>query len=775
MKKICPIFVFIAAILLFLCACGETVQAPESALIRAEYIAGEGGTISGKAVQEKTVIKGEDAAFDMVKAVPNEGYTFIGWDDGKTDASRSDLISESKSFTAIFEKIPTHKITYIATEGGIISGISEQEVQVGKSSAAVCASPLSGYKFIGWDDGVLESERSDEASEDKTFTARFELIKYGTVNYKSAMGGTIDGAITQTLEYGLYTMEVTATPNEGYTFISWNDGVTTPTRSDLVSGDTTYLAMFSNGVTIDYLSTDGGYIDGKASQSLTYGQKSSEVTAVANDGYTFVSWSDGSTDNPRRDTVKKNASVTAIFKRCYSVHYSCNDTQGTILGQSEQKIIEDEYGTEVTAEAKAGYEFIMWSNGETSPTIKTLGTETITHIAYFSPKSTGLPVISINVEGNKQITSKTEYLSCVITVYDTETGEYHVCEEAAEIRGRGNSTWDRFDKKPYKFKFDKKQNLFGFGKEKDWVLMADYIDNTLLRNYLAYTLAGELSALESSPDCQSVELYLNGQYRGVYLLCEQVEVSEDRVDISDDETAIDTGYLVEMDGWGDTVQVSVPDRLSSSRRYTIKSPDSDVISTAQKQYIQEYLTECMMAVQGGNYNTVLGLIDVESFAQAYIIYEMFKNPDVDWSSVYFYKEASGKLFCGPVWDFDMSIGNVNHKGGGTLQSTETLWTRNNNPWFSGLLSFEEFQDLVYEELIRWEPTIKAKLAECYDYAYAHDDAYKKNFDTWKVMGKNTWTNPYYIVAISTWEGHLEYTRDYLLDSLAYLIKYYQPT
>lgn len=775
MKKLFPFAIAMISILLLLCACGDEVPTPENVILRAEYIAGEGGTILGNTVQEKTVLKGESALIDTVTAVANEGYTFIGWNDGKTNASRSDSISANSTFTAIFEKIPTYKISYLASEGGMIDGECEQIIQIGKSSMPVVAVPSEGYKFVGWDDGLGANQRSDEANEDKIFTARFELIKYGTVNYKCTSGGKIEGEATQSIEYGKSTVEVTAVPNPGYTFVSWNDGVTTPTRSDIVNGDKTYLARFSNGVDITYSATDGGVIDGESKQSLSYGQTSSEVTAIPNEGYTFVSWSDGSLENPRCDKVtKKGTSVTAIFKRFYSVHYSCNDTQGTIEGVTEQAIIEGEYGTEVTAKPKSGFEFIMWSNGETTPTIKSLGEETITLTAYFSPKSTGLPVISINVEGNKQITSKTEYLSCVITVYDTETGEYHVCEESAEIRGRGNSTWNNFDKKPYKFKFDKKQNLFGFGKEKDWVLLADYIDNSLLRNYLAYTVAGELSALESSPDCQSVELYLNGQYRGVYLLCEQVEIGKDRVNIDEKENEIDAGFLIEMDGWGDTVQVYVPDLLNSNRRYTIKAPDSDEITTSQKQYIQDYITQCMLAIHGSNYNSVLGLIDVESFAQAYIIYEMFKNPDTDYSSVYFYKEPSGKLYCGPMWDFDMSIGNVNHKGNGVFQSTETLWTKDKNPWFNGLLQFDEFKELVYEELIKAEPIIKATLAECYEYAYLHEAAYKKNFQTWRVIGINTWTNPYYIVQIDTWEGHVEYTREYLLNSLDYLIKYYKP-
>jgi hypothetical protein len=230
------------------------------------------------------------------------------------------------------------------------------------------------------------------------------------------------------------------------------------------------------------------------------------------------------------------------------------------------------------------------------------------------------------------------------------------------------------------------------------------------------------------------------------------------------------------------VYVEVGDKLKSNRRYVIKDPEDvffdengELIPYDQSeylQYVQSYLKNAISAAQGTDYSEVERLIDVESFAEAYIIYELFKNPDTNYSSLYFYWENDGKLVCGPVWDFDMTIGNVNHKGNGVFESTKTLWSKENCPWFNALLNHEEFVALVGEKLLYYKGVILETLERKYEYIYAHADAYKKNFEKWDVIGKNTWTNPPYIVKIKTWEEHVEYTKQYLNASLSYLVEYY---
>lgn len=773
MKK-CLIASVILMVLLLLCACGEN-QAPEGETVNlvATYVAGEGGYIDGKTTQHKTVNEGGSFATNLVTAVPNDGYRFVGWDDGKMDASRSDLITEGKTFKALFEKYDRALITYQATQGGIILGNSTQQIELGGTTEAVKASAKSGYRFTGWSDGLANEIRYDIADSDKTIIANFELILYGTISYEAREGGRIVGSSVQMLELGEKTEEICAIADTGYRFMGWSDGVMEPARSDIVEGNKSVYATFSDGVNIVYQATQGGTLSGELSQRILWDKLSSEVVAVPAEGYKFVEWSDGVKTASRQDGAVVDLNVTAIFKRYYVVNFaSYNENRGIIEGTTSQEIIEGMDGDFVSAVPADGYQFVCWSNGETNASIYVNGKENATYYAYFCEKSAGLPVVSITTENGVGITSKETYVNCIITVLDTEDDTYHICEQTARIKGRGNSTWDRFDKKPYKIKFDTKQNLFDNGKAKDWVLLADYIDNALIRNMLAYEVAEELDTLCATPDCQSVEVYLNGEYRGVYLLCEQIEINNHRVEICEDETLVDTGYLVEMDGWTDTVQVKVPDQLKSDRKYTIKAPDSDVITAEQKAFIQQYLKDCIAAIRGDDYERVKELLEVESFAEGYIIYELFKNPDTNYSSLYFYKDAGGKLVCGPVWDFDMSIGNVNHKGNGVFESTETLWSKENCPWFNALLNHEEFVALVGEKLLKYSTVIRETLARKYDYIYAHADAYKKNFEKWDVIGKNTWTNPPYIVEIETWEEHVEYTRQYLENSLSYLIEYY---
>lgn len=773
MKKVSIFFAVMLSLLFLVCACGEKTPEPSQTTITVEYSANEGGTISGQATQSATVKEGTLAAFNLVTAYANEGYRFVRWSDGRTESWRADMLGQSASYEAIFEKYDTCRFTYLATQGGTVLGETSQNVVLGKEGEVVTAKPDDGYKFVGWSDGVTDRTRCDTAEGELILTARFEKLIYVTATYSAGKGGKINGFDEQTVEAGKETKSVVAVPNDGYRFLGWDDGNKSPERFDIVNSDVTYTAIFSDGVNIEYLVGEGGTVTGELTQKVKWDTSSTPVCAYANEGYRFVGWSDGVLEAERSDMIEVDTSVTAYFKRIYYFTFECDEKYGTLKGELSQECLDGDKTEAVVAEAKDGYNFICWSNGYTNPVLSITAKQDENLRAYFCEASSGLPVISITTENGAKINSKDVYVNCVITINDTERGTHHVLEEAAKIKGRGNSTWTKFDKKPYKFKFDTKQNLFDNGKAKDWVLLADYIDNSLIRNYLAYEIGEEFSTLRATPDCQSVELYLNGEYRGVYLLCEQIEINNHRVEISEDEAVVDTGYLVEMDGWTDTVQVSVPDQLSSSRKYTIKAPDSDVITNEQKEFIKKYLTEALSAARGTDYELVKEYIDVESFAQAYIVYELFKNPDTNYSSVYFYKDAGGKLVCGPLWDFDMSVGNVNHKGNGVFESTKTLWSKDQNPWFNALINnHEEFRALIAEQLLAYDDIIRDTLERRYIEVYQHADAYKKNFEKWDVIGKNTWTNPPYIVKIKTWEEHVEYTRAYLLDSLDYLIEYY---
>ena len=496
---------------------------------------------------------------------------------------------------------------------------------------------------------------------------------------------------------------------------------------------------------------------------------------------------------------------------------------GTLEGETSQIVLEGSETTTVKAVAKEGYTFACWSDGTQTPEITVTAEKKATLTASFVPNSTGLPVITINTENGKaDVITLDDYINCEITLFDNSGKGDSVGSAVAEIKGRGNSTWEKFDKKPYKFKFDKKQDLFGYGEEKTWVLLADARDYSLLRNMLALNAGLSMSELGYTSKGQSVELYLNGEYRGVYYLCEQIQVKGNRVNITAEDKGVDKdgdgmidpdsiGYLVEMDAWAaDGKNQNLPNytkdgdvfvTISGGQKpFVIKDPedvffneDGDFYADKAKpylDYIKGYLQECHNAINAdatveGNYEKLCELIDVKSFAQAYIIFDLFKNPDVNYSSVYYYKDAGGKLVAAPLWDFDMAIGNVTHKENNTgwqiFSDTTRLWTAERNDWMRELLEYEEFRTLVYEELVANEANIKASIAKDLEYARAHKEAYEKNFTKWNLIGNvnasqasGNWSVPEQFRKYTTWEEHLVYIEKYLNDSYAYLLTYYAP-
>ena len=169
-------------------------------------------------------------------------------------------------------------------------------------------------------------------------------------------------------------------------------------------------------------------------------------------------------------------------------------------------------------------------------------------------------------------------------------------------------------------KFDEPIDLFGNGEARTWTLIANHTDLSLIRNYLAYSIAAIFDTQEYTSKTQFVDLYLNGEYRGVYLVCEQVEVHSSRVNIAE-SGELDTGYLIELDSREEGIGFYLNDKF-----YAIKSPDTDgrLYTEAHGEFIKSYLVKCIEAISNDDYEKIESLIDTKSFAQAYIVFELFK-------------------------------------------------------------------------------------------------------------------------------------------------------
>ena len=241
------------------------------------------------------------------------------------------------------------------------------------------------------------------------------------------------------------------------------------------------------------------------------------------------------------------------------------------------------------------------------------------------------------------------------------------------IRGRGNSTWIGSPKKPYKFKLEEAYDFFGMGKNKSWALIANSFDDSMVRNRITYWLGSQLG-LSYTPQCVTVELVLNDRYYGTYSLSETVGIGEGRVEIdelSDEdekEPDITGGYIISAG--------SIADEEEEAKFYTQNGmlfindePNAiDEGTGEQIDYIRDYVQQtedviCSDDFKDKNGKSYTEYIDIDSMINYWWVQCFSSNPDAFvTSSTFFYKERGGKLYFGPLWDFDYAWGNRTYNG-----------------------------------------------------------------------------------------------------------------
>jgi hypothetical protein len=357
--------------------------------------------------------------------------------------------------------------------------------------------------------------------------------------------------------------------------------------------------------------------------------------------------------------------------------------------------------------------------------------------------SSVLPVIYINTEGGQSITSKEEYLSAEMNIqgcekYNNDNTDLYNGEIG--IKGRGNSTWKRFEKKPYKIKLDKKTNLFGLGKNKHWVLLANYIDESGMRNMLASYYGKNLGT--TAMDGLWVNVVLNDKFIGMYQLSEHIRIDKNRVDIydwegaagdiaeafaekndlsKDEEDALGT-YLEENLSWITTDKFEYngknytasdyytkPDSVNGGCLFEIDTnggetpsyytdrnvpmnfdtpefaASSSTFSSMMKNYVQKmedafYSTDQCVKDIGGSRLSYVDICDADSLVSFWMASEFMRN-EIGAKSTFFYKDIDQPIYFGPIWDFDWSSDSVAPFGATSTRS----WATKSRPWFSGVM------------------------------------------------------------------------------------------
>ncbi len=263
---------------------------------------------------------------------------------------------------------------------------------------------------------------------------------------------------------------------------------------------------------------------------------------------------------------------------------------------------------------------------------------------------TNLPTVSIHTINNTVPRDKVNEIQAHFIIIGDST--HALISEPGTIRERGNYSRE-YPKKPWRIKFESKQHVLDApAHARKWTLINNYGDKTLMRNLLAFELSRRLG-MPYTPYGRAVDVLFNGEYKGCYQLCDQIQVHKDRVEIeemtprdnSGDE--LTGGYFFEIDAYADKETSHF--YSNQWKPVTIKSPDEDSITSAQKNYIRNHFNK--MESDWSRY------LDLNTFLRHFLVGELSGNIDTYWSVFMYKHRMNDTIYTGPVWDFDLAFNN----------------------------------------------------------------------------------------------------------------------
>ncbi len=503
--------------------------------------------------------------------------------------------------------------------------------------------------------------------------------------------------ITKMLDTGTYINTVSGIGDGPVTYSSEKPDVATV---DTITGDVTLIGVGTTVIRANKAATDSFKtvsatysltVKGKKTSSIVFADSTAIIKMLGSDTYI----------NPVSEVG--DGAVTYSSEKPDIAAVDANTGEVTLIGVGSTVITANKASTDSFKAVSADY------------TIDVLG-------PY-------LPLLTISTDNMHPVNSKEDWTSghAILNNGGTITDLGNL-----EIKGRGNTTWNLMQKKPYTLKFDNKKQFLGMKPHKRWVLLANYADKTLLRTTFAFNLGlSVFSNLKWTPASRMVEVVLNNEYIGVYQIVEQIRIDNNRVDID-----LDKGeFLLEVNARLDekfnfTTAREVP--------FSLKEPEEP--DASQFDTIKSKIQEIEDVIYSDNFtDTISGYtkyIDVNSFIDWYLINEVTKNNDaLFFSSVYMYYKDN-LLYMGPLWDFDISSGNIDYNG---CDNPENYWVKNAK-WIQRLFDDSLF---VQKVKIRWNETKYELLNEIADISFNAsllNNAANNNFKRWDILNTYVWPN-----------------------------------
>lgn len=415
---------------------------------------------------------------------------------------------------------------------------------------------------------------------------------------------------------------------------------------------------------------------------------------------------------------------------------------------------------------------------------------------FVEPKTyvSQLPLMVINTNG--ETINKVDRIVADMGMIYNGYGEdnfpqdsFNIYDGKISIKIRGNTS-SNFPKKPYTIELqtdsgtNNNVSLLGLPRENDFVLNGPYSDKSHLRNIICFNVFAGMG--HWAPRTRFFELYLDGDYKGVYVLMEKIKLDKYRVD----DHQLDSTYKNPEDITGGYIlQVDRTDGLANNEYWTSPvdplynkpdntfeyyDPEIDELTASQASYIRNWINSFDAMMAGSNFKDPLSgyraYIDVESFADYLLLHEFNKDVDAYRLSTFFYKasdEKGGRLHAGPPWDYNIALGNINY-GNDNWETDGWLYPSASRYWWRRLMEDPYFKNAV---ICRWNTLSQSILNEVTLHAMIDDmiqelgTSIEHNFVRWPILGTYFWPN--YFVG-DTYEEEIEFLKNWIADRLSWM-------
>ncbi len=409
-------------------------------------------------------------------------------------------------------------------------------------------------------------------------------------------------------------------------------------------------------------------------------------------------------------------------------------------------------------------------------------------------ESTHLPIVVINTDQSIRDEPK---VIAEMGIINNENGVNRPGDPINGYNGkigiefRGNST-QLFDKKSYSIELRDDQNqdqdasILGMPSEEDWILYGSPIDKTHIRNVMSFEIWRQMGHWASNT--VYCELILDGEYRGTYVMMERIKRDDNRLPLAtlrEQDTEGDEltgGYIIRLDWNEDEGWTSRSTSMGGERMfYQYYYPRADAIQGPQRTYIRNYFRDFEQAVLADNYQNDDGgkyhaYIDLDSFADLFIINELSRSVDAYKLSTFLHKDKGERLKAGPIWDFNLAYGNTVYCGGSDVRGWTYLQEESSCDdlhlmprWWEPMMEDDLFRTRVF---YRWQMHREDFLNEDFLFAFIDGQVDKlgvaidRNFERWDYLGDNLWDEPEPVQ--ETYEQEIQLLKNWLTDRIAWL-------